>query len=145
MLAGARWKRLFRTSLAGLLFLMLLACGYFAGYRRGYLTGGQARRDQAYLIVYPVGDLTSSPQGVSQPPSMTPDELTALIQEAIAPESWKQAGKGEGELQWFAKNSSLIVSQTERVHEQVSLALSLLRIWRNPSAGEQTQRLTFNR
>lgn len=126
----SRCKRTFRVSLAGLLFIMLCACGFFAGYRRGYQTGGRDRRDSLYIVAYPVADLSrpwGGPPG-APPPPYRPDELIALLKSTVVPDSWKP--RGDGELTWYDNNASLVVSQSEQGHEQMALALELLRAWR---------------
>jgi hypothetical protein len=145
MATPSRGNRVFRVSLAGLLFITLCACGFFAGYRRGYQNGGRDRRDTVYLVSYPVGDLTAPPANAVAAAPIAPEKLIALLEAEVAPESWMSNGNGEGELQYFAKNSSLIVSQTERGHAQTSLALSILRRLRLPpnslQATEQAESL----
>jgi hypothetical protein len=127
MATPSRGKRIFRVSLAGLLFITLCACGFFAGYRRGYQNGARDRRDMVYVVSYPVGDLTAPRASTAQPPPIPAKTLLPLPAAEVSPESWKVAGTGKGELQYFKKNSSLIVSQSERGHEQMSLAFSILR------------------
>jgi hypothetical protein len=138
-------KRVFRVSLAGLLFITLCACGFFAGYRRGYQNGGRDRRETVYLISYPVGDLTAPPANGGSFAPIAPEKLVSLLQAEVAPESWMTSGKGDGELQYFAQNASLIVSQSQRGHEHVSTALSILRRLRltakSPEAREQAESL----
>lgn len=145
MATPSRGKRVFRVSLAGLLFITLCACGFFAGYRRGYQNGGRDRQDTVYLISYPVGDLTAPPANGGAPAPISPEKLVSLLQSEVAPESWMSNGKGNGELQYFAQNSSLIISQSERGHEHVLTALSILRRLQltanSPEAREQAESL----
>jgi hypothetical protein len=145
MTTPSREKRVFRVSLAGLLFITLCACGFFAGYRRGYQNGGHDRQGQHYLVMYPVTDLTSPPARSGSPASISPEKLIALLQAEVAPESWETNGRGEGILSYSTKNSGLIVNQSERGHEQISMALALVRRLRltanSPEAGEQAESL----
>lgn len=53
--------------------------------------------------------------------------LIAHLQATVAPESWMSAGTGEGEIQPFDKNASLVVSQTDRNHEKIVAVLESLR------------------
>ena len=54
------------------------------------------------------------------------DSLIDLITTTIAPESWVDVG-GPGSIQEFATNLSLVVSQTQDVHEQIADLLEQLR------------------
>jgi general secretion pathway protein D len=54
------------------------------------------------------------------------DALIDLIQTTIAPESWVDVG-GPGSIMEFASNLSLVVSQTQDVHEQIADLLQQLR------------------
>ncbi len=54
------------------------------------------------------------------------DSLIDLITTTIAPESWVDVG-GPGSIKEFATNLSLVVSQTQDVHEQIADLLAQLR------------------
>ncbi len=54
------------------------------------------------------------------------DSLIELITTTIAPESWVDVG-GPGSIKEFATNLSLVVSQTQDVHEQIADLLQQLR------------------
>jgi len=54
------------------------------------------------------------------------DSLIDLITTTIAPESWVDVG-GPGSIKEFATNLSLVVSQTQDVHEQIADLLQQLR------------------
>lgn len=55
------------------------------------------------------------------------DSLIDLIVSTVEHESWMENGTGEGEIQPFPTNLSLVISQTQRVHEQVADLLEQLR------------------
>ncbi|HEX6963589.1 MAG TPA: hypothetical protein VF175_17105 [Lacipirellula sp.] len=55
------------------------------------------------------------------------DSLIDLIVSTVEHESWMENGTGEGEIQPFPTNLSLVVSQTQRVHEQIADLLEQLR------------------
>ena len=52
--------------------------------------------------------------------------LIELIQNTVAPQSWNTVG-GQGAIQPFATNLSLVVSQTQEVHEEIADLLVQLR------------------
>ncbi len=54
------------------------------------------------------------------------DTLITLIETTIAPESWEQVG-GPGSIEGFPTNLSLVVSQTQEVHEDIADLLDQLR------------------
>ncbi|MEM9353583.1 MAG: hypothetical protein AAGA92_11270 [Planctomycetota bacterium] len=55
------------------------------------------------------------------------DSLIDLIVSTVEHDSWMENGTGEGEIQPFPTNLSLVISQTQRVHEQISDLLEQLR------------------
>ena len=55
------------------------------------------------------------------------DSLIDLIVSTVEHDSWMENGTGDGEIQPFPTNLSLVISQTQRVHEQISDLLEQLR------------------
>ncbi|QDS97998.1 general secretion pathway protein GspD [Adhaeretor mobilis] len=55
------------------------------------------------------------------------DSLIDLILSTVEHDSWMENGTGEGEIRPFPTNLSLVVSQTQRVHEQIRDLLEQLR------------------
>lgn len=55
------------------------------------------------------------------------DSLIELIQDTINPESWQDTGGGAGRIQRFEQNLSLVIYQTQEVHEQIQDLLDQLR------------------
>lgn len=55
------------------------------------------------------------------------DSLIDLIINTVEHDTWMENGTGEGEIQPFPTNLSLVISQTQRVHEQVADLLEQLR------------------
>lgn len=55
------------------------------------------------------------------------DSLIDLIVSTVEHDSWMENGTGEGEIQPFPTNLSLVISQTQRVHEQIRDLLEQLR------------------
>jgi general secretion pathway protein D len=67
------------------------------------------------------------PGGLGGAASADFDSLIDLIVSTVEHESWMENGTGEGEIQPFPTNLSLVVSQTQRVHEQIADLLEQLR------------------
>lgn len=78
-----------------------------------------------------LGGRPSNPSGIA-PGSMGGaaladfDTLIELIQQTIAPDSWADAG-GSGAVESFPTNLSLVISQTQDVHDQITDLLEQLR------------------
>lgn len=121
-----RW---FRWLIAALLLLALATLGFRAGYRRGYepeSIASQLTSNSLVRKVYPVADLVA-PVENGAPLVLDFDPLIDLIVTTVEHESWMENGTGEGEIQPFPSNKSLVVSQTQRVHEQIADLLEQLR------------------
>jgi hypothetical protein len=125
-------KRLFRFSIAVLLFAMLCASGFFSGYRIGF-DRGRYDRSQLYVVSYPVNDLVVNP--VTQTATSADfDSLIDLIVTRISPQDWMENGSGSGEIQPFPSNLSLVVSQSEENHKAIAKLLAQLRQAQRPVA-----------
>jgi hypothetical protein len=127
-----RRKRLLRLILALALLIILCTLGYQRGYDAGYASAEPPPSSTArYQVVYPVGDLVTPvmtpPEEGSAPAAVDFDRLIDLIVATIEHESWMESGTGEGEIQPFPTNLSLVISQTQRVHGQVAELLEQLR------------------
>ncbi len=83
-------------------------------------------------VPFPDPDMTLSPKGEwgARPPrqDVAPDfdTIIELITSTIAPHSWEKVG-GPGAVEAFPTNLSLVVSQTEQVHEEIVGLLEQLR------------------
>ncbi|MBR6436540.1 MAG: hypothetical protein IKS45_08545, partial [Thermoguttaceae bacterium] len=55
------------------------------------------------------------------------DSLIELITKTVDPESWKDSGQGEGTIEKFETNLSLVIRQTQEIHEQIAELLEQLR------------------
>ncbi len=124
-------KRRLQFTLVTLFILMLCVAGTLSGYRvgfdQGYVRGERKRQSEApFPKVYAVADLVK-PQ-VDDPSAALPnyDTLIELIQQIIAPDSWADAG-GSGAIESFPTNLSLVIRQTEDVHEQIESLLTKIR------------------
>jgi general secretion pathway protein D len=69
----------------------------------------------------------SGPGGLGGAASADFDSLIDLIVNTVEHDSWMENGTGEGEIQEFPGNLSLVISQTQRVHEQIADLLEQLR------------------
>lgn len=69
----------------------------------------------------------SGPGGLGGAASADFDSLIDLITSTVAHDSWMENGTGEGEIQPFPTNLSLVISQTQPVHEQIADLLEQLR------------------
>ena len=72
--------------------------------------------------------LTTGPGGLGGAASADFESLIELIQTTVAVDTWAANGGGEGaEIAPFATNLSLVVSQTQSVHEEIADLLEQLR------------------
>ncbi len=72
----------------------------------------------------PIG---SGPGGLGGAASADFDSLIDLITSTVATETWAENGGGEAEIRPFPTNLSLVISQTQAVHEQIADLLEQLR------------------
>ncbi|MBC8876935.1 MAG: hypothetical protein H8E44_46495 [Planctomycetes bacterium] len=84
------------------------------------------------VVPFPDPDITLSPKGnwVTPPPrqDVAPDfdTIIELVTSTIAPHSWEDVG-GPGAIEAFPTNLSLVISQTNDVHEEIGDLLEQLR------------------
>lgn len=71
--------------------------------------------------------LGGGPGGLGGAANADFDSLIDLIVSTVEYDSWMENGSGEGEIQPFPTNLSLVISQTQRVHEQIADLLEQLR------------------
>jgi general secretion pathway protein D len=71
--------------------------------------------------------MSSGPGGLGGAAQADFDSLIDLIVSTVEHDSWMENGTGEGEIQPFPTNLSLVISQTQRVHEQIADLLEQLR------------------
>ncbi|MCG8449736.1 MAG: general secretion pathway protein GspD [Pirellulales bacterium] len=74
--------------------------------------------------VPPLGGMPGNPGGAALADF---DSLIDLIVSTVEHDTWMENGTGEGEIQPFPTNLSLVVSQTQPVHEQIADLLEQLR------------------
>lgn len=123
--------RLGRWTAIALLLIALATVAYREGFHRGYEPDGldaASTSSSLMIVTYPVADLiASTPSRVLQKPTSDFDPLIDLIVSTIEHDSWMENGTGEGEIQPFPTNGSLVIAQTKRVHKQISDLLEQLR------------------
>lgn len=73
------------------------------------------------------GAMGGGPGGLGGAAAADFDSLIDLIVSTVEHDSWMENGTGEGEIQPFPTNLSLVISQTQRVHEQITDLLEQLR------------------
>jgi hypothetical protein len=139
-------KRAILRGLRGAAAVAILAALVWLGYQRGHKDGFDAAAPppaassgQLKIVTYPVSDLitpdvlrpstaptmASATTGIDGGPDF--DSLIDLIVSTIDNESWQENGTGEGEIMPFITNLSLVVSQTQQVHDQIADLLQQLR------------------
>ncbi|TWT96061.1 outer membrane porin HofQ [Botrimarina colliarenosi] len=96
--------------------------------------GGPGNPDVLAQNFAPSGQIGSSPQQMTSGPgglggaaSADFDSLIELITSTVASDTWAENGGGEAEIRPFATNLSLVVSQTQSVHEEIADLLEQLR------------------
>lgn len=72
----------------------------------------------------PIG---SGPGGMGAGANADFDSLIDLITSTVATETWAENGGGEAEIRPFPTNLSLVISQTQAVHEEIADLLTQLR------------------
>lgn len=72
------------------------------------------------------------------------DSLIDLITSTVHPESWKEGGTGEGTIAPFPTNLSIVVSQTEEVHQAISDLLDQLRRLQDLQVTIEVRFITLN-
>jgi general secretion pathway protein D len=75
----------------------------------------------------PGSQMTTGPGGLGGAASADFDSLIELITSTIASDTWAENGGGEAEIRAFPTNLSLVVSQTQSVHEEIADLLEQLR------------------
>jgi general secretion pathway protein D len=90
----------------------------------GQPLGGFGANQQPGTTSVPVG---GGPGGLGGAANADFDSLIDLIVSTVEYDTWMENGSGEGEIQPFPTNLSLVVSQTQRVHEQIVDLLEQLR------------------
>jgi len=107
-----------------LLFVTLCVAGFFAGYRRGFYSGQEAKsRDAIYAKAYDVKDIISA----SPTASTAGATLTSYLEATIMPRSWAANG-GPGALSYYETNHTIVISNNQEVHDQIADTLKQVRL-----------------
>lgn len=89
--------------------------------------GGQSMAQVAPNVAGGLNQVGSNPRAPQQPTQSTDyDTLIELITRTIAPDSWEQVG-GPASIQRFETTLSLVIRQTQAVHEEITDLLKQLR------------------
>lgn len=119
----------FRFSLFAVAVFATLCCGYlgyYRGYQQGYVAGDlQRKSEKPYCEIYYVDDLVTPWDENDKVPQFDP--LIDLIVSTVATETWSENGGGCGEVRPFLTNRSLVISNTQNVHEEIADLLEHLR------------------
>ncbi|WP_197442404.1 general secretion pathway protein GspD [Lignipirellula cremea] len=91
----------------------------------------------------PTQQLGPGPGGMGGGPQADFDSLIELITSTISPDSWDEVG-GPGSLQGFDTNLSLVVSQTQEVHEAIADLLEQLRRLQDLQVTIEVRFITLN-
>jgi general secretion pathway protein D len=89
------------------------------------------------------GALGNGPGGVGGGSMADFDSLIELITTTVAPQTWDSVG-GPGSIAPFANNLSLVVSQTQEVHEQIADLLQQLRRLQDLQVTIEVRFITLN-
>lgn len=87
--------------------------------------------------------LTTGPGGMGGAALADFDSLIDLIQTTVAPDTWQDVG-GPGSISPFPTNLSLVISQTQEVHEQISDLLEQLRRMQDLQVTVEVRFITLN-
>ena len=71
--------------------------------------------------------MSGGPGGMGGGANADFDSLIELITSTVEHDSWMENGTGQGEIQPFPTNLSLVISQTQKVHEKIADLLEQLR------------------
>jgi general secretion pathway protein D len=87
--------------------------------------------------------LGSGPGGIGGGSQADYDSLIELVTSTISPETWNEVG-GPGAVERFETNLSLVISQTQEVHEQVADLLEQLRRLQDLQVTIEVRFITLN-
>jgi type II secretory pathway component GspD/PulD (secretin) len=87
----------------------------------------KAKPSSMRTMTYPVADLVVPMPNDAKAKGKTKErELMTMIQNVIAPKSWRQAG-GDGRIQYFPATMSLVVSANAEIHAELGAMIEALR------------------
>jgi hypothetical protein len=94
-----------------------------------FVTTKDVANDATVLRVYPVSEFDDREGGTRRPTGDGIDSLRDVLQNVASPDSWTATG-GPGSIEYFPNARSLVVTQTEKVHEEIERLLASLRLAR---------------
>jgi hypothetical protein len=96
----------------------------------------ESAKPELVVVNYNVADLPVWRTGGKKTDTeFGPEVLIKYIQLTVDPNSWK----GDAEIRSFAKNASLVISQTEANHKKVSEAINSFRLAKPGEVQEQVR------
>ena len=101
------------------------------------ITTPEEAENQLETKVYPVADLVL-PAGASDETEADFDSLIDLMTSTIKPTTWDAVG-GPGSIVPFANRMSIVLSQTQDVHEEIENLLAQLRKIKREQGGNDRQ------
>ena len=90
------------------------------------ITTPDVANSQLVARVYPVGDLLAGPHRRGPAAGTLTAPIIDNITSTIAPTTWDEVG-GPSSIQEFSASQSLVISQTDAMHEQIVELLTALR------------------
>ena len=92
------------------------------------LLANEVPAEPLVLLAYPIADLLANPkpQGSGRSEKIDFQSLEALIRTAVEPNSWDESG-GPGKVNHNESTLSLVIRQTDSVHQQIRNLLQQLR------------------
>jgi hypothetical protein len=123
-----------------LLFAMLCAAGFLAGYRRGFYSGQEAKsRTRIYAKAYYVKDIIDTSPIVST----AGNSLVSYIEGSIVPRSWNTNG-GPGALSYYQENMTIVASNNQDVHEQIADTLTQIRLMQQQGKAKEVESIMLS-
>ncbi len=86
----------------------------------------------------------AGPGGLGGSSGANPDQLIDLITSTIKPDSWASAGGAAPDPQFFDLNLSLVITQTQEVHEMIAELLEQLRRLQDLQVTVEVRFITLN-
>jgi hypothetical protein len=128
-------RRWLQFGIGTLLFMTLCVAGFFAGYRRGFYSGQEAKsRTRVYAKAYYVKDIIdTSPTASTAAPS-----LMSYIEASIGPRSWNTNG-GPGALSYYENNMTIVASNTQDIHDQIADTLKQIRLMQQQGKAKEVE------
>src|SRR5262245_36449543 len=134
-MATTQRRRWLQFGIGTLLFATLCVAGFFAGYRRGFYSGQEAKsRTLIYAKAYFVKDIIDTSPTVST----AGNSLVSYIEASIVPGSRNTNG-GPGALSYYQENMTIVASNNQDVHEQIADTLKQIRLMQQQGKGNEVE------